>query len=221
MDKICLNYFIDGFVTTFHDDLIKFVQDSKVKCYFYAKHNTVKPHYHWYIEGPKLMNKLRTFVCRKKKNTQRGIYAMAQLKTTIYEYGSYVCYKPESSDLTFYQITDDDIEMMKKRSEDVKSVIDKKKDNGMSIVDRVIRDLPYENAGGDEKQFNRLIDWMIDHRQWTHFNRMKIKQIYVMWVMDWCKRNDIERYREFRHASYKSMWDQTVENGHIKYYLAI
>lgn len=222
MDKLCLNYFVDCFVSGFHDDLIQFVTDKcQSNVWFYAKHNTAKVHYHWYIEGEGIMNKLRTFVNRKKKtSSQRGAYALAVLKSTIVEYGSYVCYKPESCDVVMTGISTEDVSAMEKRRDEVMTVIGHDKKRG-TVLDRLIRDCPYQNYGGDESQYNRMIDWLIDNRELNMFTRMKVKQLFMMWVMDWCKHNDIDRYKQFRHDSFKAMYDREVVDGHIKYYLAL
>lgn len=217
MTIYAIRYFVDFMVSDFHVQFCEYVAQNSVR-YFYARHNTDKPHYHWCIETSLKEQAMRSFIGRRKKNSsQKGVYScVLDLKKSEVEYGSYVMYKKkESQEVTVVGFTEDEIERMKQYSEQFKdiTVTGKKSESFMS---KLIRDLPYNTLKDEEVNFNLLIDYLIDNRQVNMFTTAKIRSIYMMWMMNAYKEHHVDKYVEFRQQMLRNMKERNWVTGELR-----
>lgn len=198
MPELCIRYHIHGMEDC---DKVKTYLKSIATKWFYSRHDTELPHYHWYIETSKKDQQVRTQISKMRNPELVGkkadrVYSVSELREELWKYMSYVRMKPESSNVDDEDSGhfDDILRMSVEYAASQKKKTEKKAVNWFQEV----LDNCHYDFSDKETSFNNMYDFLVDRKYVNQFTEIKLRQMFYMWAAVKEKEGNPDEYKKQR-----------------------
>lgn len=199
MPELCVRYHCHAFDVAKVKDYLLSVSDK----WFYCRHDTDKPHYHWYIDTAKTDQQIRTQISKMRQKSSDRVYSVSHLRDELWKYMSYVRMKPESSE-------EDDgdsghfSDILRMATEYANSQKKKVERKAVNWFQEVLDNVHYE-YGDNEASFNNMYDYLVDRKYVNQFTEHKMKNMFYLWKAVKEKVEKPLEYKEQRARYYKNI----------------
>lgn len=176
MPELCIRVHIEGMDIGKVQEYLKKISE----CWFVARHNTDRPHYHWYINTTKSAQIVR--VQLKKMSSSNRLYSLSELRQELYKYYSYVMLKPESQDLeetqgfldvaTLAREYSREVAIRESRGEKIKAV---------NWFQEVLDNVTWNTCKTDAENYVQMYKFLVKRKYVNTFTIGKMSQMFYMW----------------------------------------
>lgn len=201
MPELCIRYHIDGMEDC---EKVKVYLKSVATRWFYCRHDTHRPHYHWYIETEKKDQQVRTQISKMRRmGADKGVYSVSAIREDLWKYMSYVRMKPESS-----KEDDEDSghfeDILRMSVEYATSQKKKSEKKAVNWFQEILENVHFD-PNSKEDSFNNMYDFLVDRRYVNQFTVGKLQQMFYMWSAVKTKDAEPDKYKEQRKKYFLSI----------------